>query len=73
MAKKLNFSSTINILSGAGKLETLRRAASAEASVEAESERERRRYLMRDAYERKPDTQDYRNGSYERDIVTRLG
>src|SRR5687767_11493834 len=31
------------------------------------------RYLMRDAYERKPETQDYRNGSYERDVVTRLG
>jgi putative transposase len=41
--------------------------------LEAESERERQRYLMRDAYERKPDTQDYRNGSYERDVVTRLG
>ena len=31
--------------------------------LEAESERERQRYLMRDAYERKLDTQDYRNGS----------
>ena len=41
--------------------------------LEAESERERQRYLMRDAYERKPDTEDYRNGSYERDVVTRLG
>lgn len=41
--------------------------------LEAESERERQRYLMRDAYERRSDTQDYRNGSYERDIVTRLG
>lgn len=41
--------------------------------LEAESERERQRYLMRDAYERRQDTQDYRNGSYERDIVTRLG
>jgi len=41
--------------------------------LEAESERERQRYLMRDAYERKQDTQDYRNGSYERDVVTRLG
>jgi putative transposase len=41
--------------------------------LEAESERERQQYLMRDAYERKEDTQDYRNGSYERDIVTRLG
>ena len=41
--------------------------------LEAESERERQRYLMRDAYERKPDPQDYRNGSYERDVVTRLG
>ena len=41
--------------------------------LEAESERERQRYLMREAYERKPETEDYRNGSYERDIVTRLG
>jgi putative transposase len=41
--------------------------------LEAESERERQRYVMRDAYERKPDSQDYRNGSYERDVVTRLG
>jgi len=41
--------------------------------LEAESERERQRYLMRDAYERRADTADYRNGSYERDIVTRLG
>jgi putative transposase len=41
--------------------------------LEAESERERQRYLMRDAYERKPDTEDYRNGSYEREVVTRLG
>ena len=31
--------------------------------LEAESERERQRYLMRDAYERKPETADYRNGS----------
>jgi putative transposase len=44
-----------------------------EQLLEAESERERQRYLMRDAYERKADTHDYRNGSYERDIVTRLG
>ena len=41
--------------------------------LEAESERERQRYLMRDAYERRADTADYRNGSYEREIVTRLG
>lgn len=41
--------------------------------LEAESERERQRYLMRDAYERKPDSRDYRNGSYEREIVTRFG
>lgn len=41
--------------------------------LEAESERERQRYLMRDAYERKAETADYRNGSYERDVVTRLG
>ncbi len=41
--------------------------------LEAESERERQGYLMRDAYERKPETQDYRNGSYARDVVTRLG
>src|SRR5262245_49410106 len=41
--------------------------------LEAESERERHRYLMREAYERKAETTDYRNGSYERDVVTRLG
>jgi len=28
---------------------------------------------MRDAYERKGDGQDYRNGSYEREVVTRMG
>ena len=41
--------------------------------LEAESRRQRDRYLCREAYERKQTTADYRNGFYERDIVTRLG
>src|SRR5439155_18798760 len=42
--------------------------------LEADSERQRQRYLMTEAYERtgRPG-RDYRNGSYERELVTRLG
>jgi putative transposase len=41
--------------------------------LEAESRRQRDRYLCRDAYERKEDRRDYRNGSYVREFVTRFG
>jgi transposase-like protein len=42
--------------------------------LEADSERQRQRYLMTDAYERTGVAgRDYRNGSYERDLVTRFG
>ena len=42
--------------------------------LEADSERQRQRYLMTEAYERtgRPG-RDYRNGSYERELVTRFG
>jgi len=42
--------------------------------LEADSERQRQRYLMTDVYERTGVAgRDYRNGSYERDLVTRFG
>ena len=42
--------------------------------LEADSERQRQRYLMTEAYERTGEPgRDYRNGSYERDLVTRFG
>jgi putative transposase len=42
--------------------------------LEADSERQRQRYLMTEAYERTGEVGwDYRNGSYERDLVTRFG
>jgi len=42
--------------------------------LEAESRRERDRYAVRDAYERRRSRhQPYRNGYYERDFVTRFG
>jgi putative transposase len=42
--------------------------------LEADSERQRQRYLMTEAYERTGMAgRDYRNGSYERDFVTRFG
>ena len=42
--------------------------------LEAESARERDRYAVRDAYERRRSRhQPYRNGYYERDFVTRFG
>jgi putative transposase len=41
--------------------------------LEAESRRQRDRYLCRDAYERKEDRRDYRNGWYVREFVTRFG
>jgi putative transposase len=42
--------------------------------LEADSERQRQRYLMTEAYERTGIAgRDYRNGSYERDLVTRFG
>jgi putative transposase len=42
--------------------------------LEADSERQRQRYLMTESYERTGIRgRDYRNGSYERDLVTRFG
>ena len=42
--------------------------------LEAESQRERDRYAVRDAYQRRQSRrQPYRNGYYERDLVTRFG
>jgi transposase-like protein len=42
--------------------------------LEADSERQRDRYAVRDSYERRRHRrQPYRNGFYERDFVTRLG
>lgn len=41
--------------------------------LEEESRRQRDRYLCRDAYERKAERRDYRNGSYVREFVTRFG
>jgi putative transposase len=42
--------------------------------LEADSERQRQRYLMTESYERTGIVgRDYRNGSYERDVVTRFG
>ena len=41
--------------------------------LEAASERERQRYLMRDSYQRRKPAGECRNGYYERDIVTRFG
>ncbi len=42
--------------------------------LEAESERMRDLYAVRDSYERGPRRQSqYRNGYYERDFVTRFG
>jgi len=42
--------------------------------LEADSERQRQRYLMTEAYERTGNPgRDYRNGSYEREVVTRFG
>ena len=41
--------------------------------LEQESRRQRDRYLCREEYERKEERKDYRNGSYQRDFVTRFG
>jgi putative transposase len=42
--------------------------------LEADSERQRQRYMMTESYERTGIRgRDYRNGSYERDLVTRFG
>lgn len=41
--------------------------------LEAESRRQRDRYLCREAYARREGGGDYRNGYYERDFVTRFG
>jgi len=42
--------------------------------LEVDSERQRQRYLMTESYERTGVAgRDYRNGSYERDLVTRFG
>jgi putative transposase len=42
--------------------------------LEEESRRQRDRYLCREAYERRPGgLGEHRNGSYERDFVTRFG
>ena len=41
--------------------------------LERESQRQRDRYLCREAYERGPKGGEYRNGYYERDFVTRWG
>jgi len=42
--------------------------------LEADSERQRARYLMTERYERTGGKdRDYRNGSYQRDLVTRFG
>ena len=41
--------------------------------LEAESRRQRDRYVCREAYERREGRQEYRNGYYERDFVTRFG
>jgi putative transposase len=42
--------------------------------LEADSERQRQRYLMTESYERTGiPGRDYRNGGYERDLVTRFG
>ena len=42
--------------------------------LEVDSERQRQRYLMTESYERTGiPGRDYRNGSYERDFVTRFG
>jgi putative transposase len=42
--------------------------------LEMDSERQRQRYLMTESYERTGMLgRDYRNGSYERDLVTRFG
>ena len=42
--------------------------------LEMDSERQRQRYLMTESYERTGiPGRDYRNGSYERDLVTRFG
>src|SRR3990172_4755709 len=47
--------------------------AAMKALLEGESRRQRDRYLCREAYQRKETAADYRNGFYERDIVTRFG
>src|ERR1035438_7592672 len=42
--------------------------------LEADSQRQRDRYAVREAYQRRRSRrQPYRNGYYERDFVTRLG
>ena len=42
--------------------------------LEADSERQRQRYLMAEPYERTGAAErDYRNGTYGRDLVTRFG
>ena len=42
--------------------------------LEADSQRQRDRYAVRESYERRRSRrQPYRNGYYERDFVTRLG
>ena len=41
--------------------------------LEAESQRQRERYLCREAYQRQAQPGEYRNGYYERDFVTRFG
>ncbi len=41
--------------------------------LESESQRQRERYLCREAYERREAPGEYRNGYYEREIVTRFG
>jgi putative transposase len=41
--------------------------------LEEDSRKQRDRYLCREAYERKEEAKDYRNGYYQRDYVTKFG
>jgi putative transposase len=47
--------------------------AALQGLLEEESRKQRDRYLCREAYERKEEAKDYRNGYYQRDFVTRFG
>ena len=47
--------------------------AAVKGMLEEDSQRQRDRYLCREAYERRAGTGDYRHGYSERDFVTRFG
>src|SRR6266571_2013200 len=50
-----------------------RAQAAMKALLEEQSRQARERYLCREAYQRRAEPGEYRNGYYERDFVTRFG